>query len=163
MTLGTAFYYLILWSVIGFTAFSAYVFMVFRTGIVYTARKQDGTLKERIPPSGYLNMLILLISIVGFQCLANYFGLVRENIVLSFFSLFLLNFGHYLILFIFDSVIIDGLVLSVWRPKFLSLPDTLGRESMKKHILVSIPIGTIAGIGLTGVSTVISYFALFRG
>jgi hypothetical protein len=162
MTLEMVFYYLILWSVIGFIAFCAYVFAVFRTGLVYTARKQDGTLKEHIPLSGYLNMLILLISIVGFQCLANYFGLVRENIVLSFFSLFLLNFGHYIILFVFDSVIIDGLVLSVWRPQFLNLPDAIGRESMKKHILVSIPIGTMAGIGLTAMSTVISYFVLFR-
>ena len=137
--------------------------MVFRTKLVYTARNQDGTLKERIPLSGYLNMLILLISIVGFQCLANYIGLARENIVLTFFPLFLLNFGHYLILFVFDSLVIDGLVLSVWRPKFLGIPDTMGRESMKTHVLESIPIGTIAGIVLTGVSTVFSFFAFFGG
>ena len=137
--------------------------MVFRTKLVYTARNQDGTLKERIPLSGYLNMLILLISIVGFQCLANYIGLARENIVLTFFSLFLLNFGHYLILFVFDSLVIDGLVLSVWRPKFLGIPDTMGRESMKTHVLASIPIGTIAGIVLTGMSTVFSFFAFFGG
>ena len=137
--------------------------MVFRTKLVYTARNQDGTLKERIPLSGYLNMLILLISIVGFQCLANYIGLARENIVLTFFPLFLLNFGHYLILFVFDSLVIDGLVLSVWRPKFLGIPDTMGHESMKTHVLASIPIGTIAGIVLTGVSTVFYFFAFFGG
>ena len=163
MTLETVFYYLIIWSAIGFIIFCAYVYAVFRTGIVYTARKQDGTLKEEIPPSGYLNMLILLISIVGFQCLANYLGLVRESITIGFWALFLLNFSHFLILLLLDSLVIDGLVIALWRPQFLNLPDTMGRESMKKHILASIPVGTVAGIVLAMVSTTISYFWLFAG
>ena len=73
-----------------------------------------------------------------------------------------MNFGHYLIFFIFDSVVIDGLVLSVWRPAFLQLPDAMGSESMKRHILLSIPIGTVIGIGLAAVSTAISYFMLLN-
>lgn len=162
MTFKTVFYYLVTWSAIGCAAFSVYVFVVFRTGLVYTARKQDGTLKERIPLSGYVNMLVLLVTIIGFQCLANYFGLARPGISIGFLSLFLLNFGHYLILFVFDSVVIDGLVLSAWRPRFLHLPDAIGRESMKKHILISIPVGAAAGIVLTASSTAISYLVLFR-
>ena len=163
MTLGRVLGYLGVWSAIGCAIFGVYVVAVFRTGIVYTARKKDGTLKKRIPPSGYLNMLILLLGIVGFQVVANYLGLVRKAVEISFFPLFLLNFGHYLILFIFDTVVIDGLVLSVWRPGFLQLSDAIGAESMKKHILLSIPVGTVAGIGLTVISTVVSYFTLFRG
>jgi hypothetical protein len=161
MTLEKMLGYLGVWSAIGCVVFCAYVVVVFRTGIVHTARKEDGTLKKRIPLSGYLNMLILLLCIVGFQVAANYFGLVRKALEIGFFSLFLLNFGHYLILFVFDTIVIDGLVLSVWRPGFLRLPDAIGAESMKKHILLSIPIGTVAGIGLTVVSTVVSYFTLF--
>jgi len=161
MTLERTLGYLAAWSAIGCAVFCAYVVVVFRTGIVYTARKEDGTLKKRIPLSGYLNMLILLLGIVGFQVVANYLGLVRKALEIGFFPLFLLNFGHYLILFIFDTIVIDGLVLSVWRPGFLQLPDAIGAGSMKKHILLSIPVGTVAGIGLAAVSTVVSYFALF--
>jgi hypothetical protein len=106
-------------------------------------------------------MLSLLLGIVGLQVVANYLGLAREAIEISFFPLFLLNFGHYLILFVFDTAVIDGLVLSVWRPGFLQLPDAIGAESMKKHILLSIPVGVVAGIGLTAVSTAVSYFTLF--
>jgi hypothetical protein len=51
---------------------------------------------------------------------------------------FLLEFGHYLILFMFDAVVIDDLVLSVRRPGFLQLPEAIGAESMKKHILLYI-------------------------
>ena len=155
--------YLAAWSAIGCAVFGVYVVVVFRTGIVYTAREEDGTLKKRIPLSGYLNMLILLLGIVGLQVAANYLGLARKAIEIGFLSLFLLNFGHYLILFIFDTAVIDGLVLSVWRPGFLQLPDAMGAESMKKHILLSIPVGTVFGIGLTAVSTVVSYFTLFSG
>ena len=163
MTLEKVLYYLGVWSAIGCAIFSAYVVVVFRTGIVYTSRKGDGTLKKRIPLSGYLNMLIFLLGIVGLQVVSNYFGLVRKALEVSFFSLFLLNFGHYLILFIFDTVVIDGLVLSVWPPGFLQLSDAIGGASMKKHMLLSIPVGTLAGVGLTAASTVISYFTLFSG
>ena len=161
MTLETALHYLGIWSAIGCAALSAYVILAFRTRIVYTARKEDGTLKKHIPLSGYLNMVIFLLLIVGFQVVANYFGLFREKLQVGFVPLFLLNFGHYCILFLFDTAVIDGLVLAVWRPGFLRLPDALGRQSMKTHILKSVPVGIVAGIGLTIVSTMLSHLTLF--
>jgi Na+-transporting NADH:ubiquinone oxidoreductase subunit NqrE len=154
--------YLGAWSGIGCALFVVYVVVVSRTGLVYTARKQDGTLKEQIPLSGYLNMLILLLCIVGLQVAANYFGLARKALDISLSHLFLLNLGHYLILFAFDTAVIDGLVLGVWRPAFLRLPDAMGGESMKKHALASIPVGVVAGLVLTVISTAISYLTLFR-
>ena len=155
--------YLALWSGVGCGLFCVYVWVVFRTGIVYTARRQDGTLKERIPLGGLFNMLVFLLCIVGFQVGANYLGLARRAVEMSFLHLFLLNFGHYLILFLFDTAVIDGLVLGVWRPGFLKLPDAMGGESMKEHIMTSIPVGVIAGLGLTAISTAVSYFTLFSG
>ena len=158
MSSGQVLRYLVIWSTIGFVAFSVYVVVVFRTGIVYTNRKTDGTLKERIPLIGYFNMIAFLVAIVGLQVLANYFGVARVGYRMGFLSLFLLNFGHYSILFIFDTVVIDGLVLAVWRPGFLRLPDDMGRESMKKHILISLPVGLVAGLGLAALSTAVSCF-----
>ena len=46
--------YLAVWSLIGAVLFSLFVLVVFRTGIVYTSRGEDGLLKEKIPLSGYL-------------------------------------------------------------------------------------------------------------
>jgi len=54
MTLINVISYLLVWGIIGAALFSLFVFSVFRTGIVYTARKEDGLLKERIPLTGYL-------------------------------------------------------------------------------------------------------------
>ena len=157
MTLPDTLSYLALWSAIGWALFSAYVVVVFRTGLVYTARKDDGTLKEQMPPSGQLNMLALLVAIVGFQVLANYLGIAREGYDISFLSLFLLNFAHYLILFVYDTVVIDGFVLAVWRPAFLQIPEAMGGESMIRHIVQSLPIGLLAGVALSAFSTAISY------
>ena len=162
MPLEEALRYLGLWSTIGCALFSVFVVVAFRTGIVFTARKEDGTLKKRIPVRGRLAMLTIPLGIVGLQVVANYFGISRQAFEVSFASLFLLNFGHYLILFTFDSVVIDGLVISVWRPAFLRLPDAMGLESMKRHILLSIPIGTLFGTVLAAVSTTISYFTLLN-
>jgi hypothetical protein len=163
MTLEEVLGYLGLWSAIGCALFSAYVVVVFRAGMVFTARKEDGTLKEQIPLIGYLNMLFLLFGIVGFQVVANYFGVASKGYGVSFFSLILLNFGHYVILFLFDTIVVDGLVLSVWRPGFLRLPEAMSGESMMRHMLLSIPVGIMAGMVLSVLSAVVSYLAVFKG
>jgi hypothetical protein len=162
MTLADVLGYLGIWSAVGCIAFSLYVIVVFRTGLVFVARKEDGTLKERIPLSGYFNMLLLLALIVGFQVVANTIGIDRRGYAIGLFSLFLLNFGHYLVLFLFDTVVIDGLVLGVWRPQFLHLPEAMRGASMREHILKSIPVGIAAGIALTALSTTISFLMLFK-
>lgn len=158
MTLNTVLSYLLIWGLIGCLLFFAMVVILFRTEIVYTARRKDGTLKEEIPLSGKLAMLIIPISFFLFQVLSNYLGLVQHDITLSYGHLYLLNYGVYLILFLFDTFFIDGFVLAKWRPDFLQLPDEMGKESMKKHILVSLPIGLLIGALLTLISTAASYF-----
>ena len=162
MSSDQVFNYLLLWGLIGCGLFFIIVVVLFRTGIVYTARKEDGTLKDEIPVTGKLAMLILPLNYWILQTTANYFGLVQQNISLRYWELFLLNYGVYLILFLFDTVFIDGFVLSIWRPAFLQLPDAMGKESMKKHILISIPIGLFIGIILTLISTTLIYSLRFN-
>ena len=152
--------YLALWSLIGAALFSAFVGFVFRSGIVYTSRKENGTLKESIPLRGILVMVAFLLSIVGFLVLANYLGLARKHAHLGFGALFLLNMSLYLILFLFDTLIIDGFVLARWRPAFLHLSDQLGRESMREHITRSIPVGIVFGLIISGLSAAISCFVI---
>ena len=150
--------YLIFWGLIGCTLFFVLVLVLFRTGLVYTARKPDGTLKEKIPLSGKLAMLIIPVSSFAFLTLTNYAGLVRQGNKLSFGHLYLLNYALFLILFLFGTFFIDAFVLAIWRPGFLNLPDAMGKESMKRHILISIPVGIVIGGILTLISTSTSYF-----
>ena len=150
--------YLLFWGLIGCALFFMLVVVFFRTGLVYAARKKDGTLKDEIPLRGKLALLILPTGYFVFQLISNYFGLIRQGFGLNYWHLFLLNYGIYLILFLFDTFFIDGFVLAIWRPAFLQLPDEMGKESMKNHILISIPFGLAIGAILTIISTTASYF-----
>jgi hypothetical protein len=154
--------YLLIWSFIGSITFSLYVIFVFRTGMVYITRNEKGLLKENIPLLGYLSSLGFLFCIIGFLVIANYFGLARKDFPIGFGVLFILNFALYLILFFYDTLVIDGLVLGYWRPSFLRLPEAMGKDSMKVHILKSLPVGFIFGLIISLVSTAISFFMLMR-
>lgn len=158
MTFAEALSYLVLWSLIGSLAFSAFVVLAFRTGIVFTARNEDGLLKKNVPLRGYLVMVVFLLSIVGFFVLANYLGLAGRGFQLSLVALFVLNLALFLILFLYDTIVIDGLVIGYWRPDFLNLPDAMGKESMRTHMLKSIPVGFMFGLVISAISSVIAFF-----
>ena len=149
--------YLALWGSVGILLFSVFVVVAFRTGLVYTARKVDGTLKERIPLNGRLAMAIIPLGLTGLHLVSNYYGLVLKGISAGFWPLFLLNYGVYAIFFVYDTLVIDGFVLGFWRPAALRLPAEMGKDSMRKHILISLPVGTFTGAILTLISTGIAY------
>jgi hypothetical protein len=148
--------YLVKWGLIGAALFVLYVIFVFRSGLVYAARKPDGTLKDQVPLSGRLAMGSFIVIIIGFLVCANMLGLDGIEKGASFWTLFFLNYALYAILFSFDTFFIDAFVLGFWRPKFLKVPEEMGRESMKQHILKSIPVGLVVGVVLAGLSTWIS-------
>ena len=158
MSLSDVVIYLAAWGIIGATLFSVFVIIVFRSGIVYAARKEDGLIKERIPLTGYLPSAGFLVLIVIFLLAANYFGVIRRSFQPGFWGLFGLNYGLYLVLFLFDSLVIDGLVLGRWRPGFLNLPDAMGSESMREHIKKSLPVGIVFGLILALLSSTATYY-----
>jgi hypothetical protein len=149
-------FFLIVWSLIGGLLFFGYVVLVFRTGLAYSARNPDGTLKDKIPRSGRLAMGSFLVLIIAFLVCANFIGLPGQIDRLRFWTLFMLNYALYAILFLYDTFFIDAFVLGIWRPAFLRLPEEMGRQSMKRHILASIPVGLLAGVILAALSTWIS-------
>jgi hypothetical protein len=158
---GDVFSYLLLWGLIGSGLLNLYVILVFRTGIVYTARHKDGTLKEKPSASGIANSLILLGCIVGVQVASNYFGLQSRGAEPSFIALALLNYALYIILVIYDSLVIDYLVIVKWRPDFLMIPEAMNAQSMRKHIIMTIPVAPVIGLVLTALSTWIAWVAFF--
>lgn len=162
MSSGFVLGYLAVWSSIGALLFSLFVVFVFRSGLVYSARQPDGTLKSKIPLLGLVVMSAFLLSIVAFFVLANYIGLAGRWASVGFVGLFSLNLALYLILFAFDTLLIDGFVLARWRPRFLHLPEQMGRASMREHMRRSILVGLVAGLLLAGLSTTLSFFWFIR-
>jgi hypothetical protein len=141
-------------SVIAILIFTIFVIFVFRTGLVWKSRNKDGLLKKKHSLASVLSMLILPAGFIVLQVIFSrltFEATDHISIVLS------MNFMLFAILFIYDSLVIDYLVLSLWRPDWLKIPSTLNKDSMKKHILISIPIGTIIGAVMTLISTSIFY------
>lgn len=162
MTLSEWVRYIAIWGLAGALVFCLFVFAVFRSGLVFAARKPDGTLKDRIPLTGVVAMATFLFLLITFFLLANRLGLAAHLAGASFVQLFLLNLTLFLVLFAFDTLFIDALVLGVWRPSFLRLPQEMGSSSMAEHIRRSLPIGIISGIILALVTAAISYLLWAR-
>ena len=161
MTTGQVLRYLGIWSVFGSVVFSIWVWILFRTGLVWSARTKEGHLKKQIPLSGVAAMGSVLFLMVGLQLLANYYGLKTQGIGPDFAHLFLLNYALYYILFLYDTLVIDILVLVIWHPRFLRLPDTEAFTSARYH-LRTIPAGTILGVLMTSISTLISFYGFLK-
>ena len=58
-----------IWGLIGACFLNVIVVVVYKTGIVHTARNKDGTLKRKIPFIGILTMLIMLLLLMAFVML----------------------------------------------------------------------------------------------
>lgn len=149
--------YLLLWSLIGAFTFSIIVFYLFRSGRVYDARNEEGHLKKEMPLKGLLTMLTFLVLVASFMTLSNYLSLVRMGIALSFWPLFGLNLALILILIVYDTLVIDWWVIGHWRPHFLQLPETMGREQMKVHIRRSFVVAPLFALLLAALSAAATF------
>lgn len=87
---------------------------MFQSGIVYTTRNEDGLHKEKIPLAGYLTSIGFFILVVLFLVTVNYFGLYQADYQMNLWGLYALNLVLYLILFLFDTLVIDSFVIGYW-------------------------------------------------
>ena len=154
--------YLLVWGTIGAVLFSFFVIFVFRSGIAYTARNEDGLLKEIIPWLATWHRVDSLFWSFNSWSQQIISGFTRSAIKINFGGLYALNLFLYLILFLFDTLVIDGFVIGYWRPAFLRLPAAMGAESMQEHIKKSIPAGTLFGLIISLLCTAISYYSLHK-
>jgi hypothetical protein len=145
MTASEVILYPIIWSLAGCLVFSLFVVVAFRSGLVFAARKTGGTLKDRVPLGGFLAMAAFLTLVVAFFFCANRLGLGEHVFAAHLKQLLSPNLGLYVILFAFDTFIFDALLIGVWRPAFLKIPDEMDSSSMDFHVRRSLPVGRISG------------------
>ena len=129
--------------------------------LVYAARNLDGTLKEKIPARGVVVSLSLLLISIGLLLLFDYFVLAPFASSLTIFHIFLLNFLLYLLIFIYDTYVIDYWVIGKWRPKFMQIPEEMNADSMHLHIVESTKKGPIIISAISLLGTLIAYMTFF--
>ncbi len=149
-----------IWFLIGAGLLNVIVIAVFRTGIVYKSRKQDGTLKKRMPFAGILSFLIMLILILTFFVAFDFFTF-RNAGQIKYIWVLLMNFLLLLLLDLYDAFIIDILILTKWRPGFLKLSKELTPDSMNLHVRKQFTAGWIIKLPLLLISSAVFYF-LYR-
>jgi hypothetical protein len=141
----------------GMLLFILYVLAVFRTGAVFTERRKNGLLKKKPSFRGILNSALLLALITAFLFFSNLVGVRKGLVRPGFGPVFFFDFLLYCVLFAYDTLVIDYLVLSKWRPRFLKLPRAMNSSSMAKHMVYSLPAGLFSGAVLSLASAFLTW------
>lgn len=147
----------IVWSIGICIVFDFIVVYLFRSGIVARTRDERGELRKRMRFRDKMPILIFMLGIVG--------GILLYDISVipagtSLWGVGLWNFCMIIALVLYDSLIIDLLVIGVWRPPFLHLPDHYNMESMIRHVKKTFIVGWIFIIPLTVIPSVLYYYLI---
>ncbi|MEJ2306183.1 MAG: hypothetical protein P8Y62_02615 [candidate division WOR-3 bacterium] len=145
-----------IWFLIGAFLLNIVVLAVFRTGVVYKSRKQDGTLKKKIPFAGVLLFLIMLMLILTFFMAFDFF-IFRNTDQIKYIWVLSMNLLLMLLLDFYDAFVIDILVLTKWRPGFLKLGKELTSDSMKLHVKKQLTVGWFIKLPLILISSTLFY------
>lgn len=149
----------IIWFFAGAFLLNIIVFIVYKTGIVHKARKKDGTLKKKIPISGLLSMFVMIILVLGFIISFDYFTF-KQWPGTPYVYVVLANSILIILLILYDSFIIDLLVLGYWKPCFLNIPHEVTLASMKYHVKKTFTVGWLFVLPVIVVSSII-YILIF--
>ncbi|PWI46737.1 hypothetical protein CEE45_15215 [Candidatus Heimdallarchaeota archaeon B3_Heim] len=146
--------YLLVWGSIGSVLFTILVVIFLLTGVLYAAVENPDPKTKR---KGMIGSLIILLGIIFIQSISTISSLGSYRGNADFMAIFVFNYVLYLILFLYDTLIIDILILVKWHPNFLRLPDEEVFTSAKYHLKTLIP-GSILGLPLTAISVLLSVF-----
>jgi hypothetical protein len=145
--------YLLVWGIIGSFLFTIIVILFFLTGIIYAAVENPDPYTKR---KGVIGSLIILCGIIIIQIVSTITSLNSYINNGDFKGVFISNYFLFLVLFLYDTLIIDIMILVKWHPEFLHLPNEEVFTSAKYHFKTLIP-GTIIGLAITTISVLIIY------
>jgi hypothetical protein len=130
------------------------VVVFFLTGVIYAAvENPDPKTKKK----GMIGSLIILLGIIFIQSISTISSLDSYRGNEDFIGIFVLNYALYLLLFLYDTLIIDIVILVKWHPDFLHLPNEEVFTSVNYHLKTLIP-GSLIGLALTAISVFLTVF-----
>lgn len=150
--------FFVIWGLVGILCFTLILLVVLKSGLMAKVRDENGELRKPMPLVGKLAKLMMVFSVVLYFWVVDYFGVVKPGFDPSFLHLFLLNLGLFLIILLYDTFVIDILIIVIWHPDFLPLTDAPGFTSIKYHLKTLLP-GTLLGLFFSLLSS--GVFAIF--
>jgi len=144
------------WGLAGGLLLSAYLIIAWQTGFFGLLRGDPGAAKKRGPQASLLTGLGSILMYIVLMVVADLQDVVPGAEAPRFTMLLAYNYTLYVFWLLFDTIIIDILLVTVWHPRFLRLPNSGGHGSVQYH-LRTIPRGLLFGMPVTLVGTGIAY------
>ncbi len=130
---------------IGSVLFFLILVIISRTKIFEAVRDEEGQFRKGIAPKGIFGLSLMLGFFVGIIWWSNAsFAQIVENP--DFYLLWWNAFLTFMVIHIFDLVVIDLMLIVWWHPKFLNLPDTDYYTKVRPHVqgfIKGIPLGAV--------------------
>ena len=148
------------WSLVGVAGFTLMLILAIVTKAFQLVRDEEGRLRKPMPLGGWIVMAGFVLTIFLFLIAAAYFGLHMKGLSPSFWTLWLMNFLIFFTLLLFDTFIIDILILVLWHPTFMKLPDKEMFTSATFHLKTML-FGTIYSIVTSFIGSLAAWLIFF--
>lgn len=136
-----------IWFIVLAALFTGLIFWIFISGIVYQTRDEEGHIKKGQRLSKYTSMIVFAATLLIVLTLFNYH--LFYDTPPSIIKQLVWNFMFMMSLVLYDSIVIDIIVIGYLRPSILKLPDTMNLDSMKVHLVKTFTYGWMFIIPLT--------------
>ena len=147
------------WGVTGSLLLAAYLIIAWQTAFFGLLRAEPDRSRRNFPRASLLAGLGSILMYVAIMVVADMQDLAPGVTRQTFSSLLAYNYTLYIFWLLFDTFVIDILLVAVWHPRFLKLPSREPHGSVSYH-LRTIPRGLILGMPVTLVGTGITLLLL---
>ena len=134
---------------IGCIIFSILIVIVGYTGMAAETRDEEGHFKKKLTWKSLLGFTLFIAFFIGLLYGGNINLIHKLGNTPEFWLLCLNAFGIFLVVDLYDLIVLDYLIIVKWHPKFLKLPDTDYYNIMKPHLIGFIrglPLGIIVSL-----------------
>lgn len=136
--------------------FNFVVVYFFRAGFVSSTRDKRGRIKQDLSLRDKLPMITFALAVVGIT--VGYIYYVMDGFDLDLLTIFLHAIAYVLVMTTYDSLVIDLLVIGLWRPKMLKIPEgVMTMKDMVDHVKLTYTFGLVFIIPIILVSTLMFY------
>ena len=126
--------------------FTVLIATVGATGIADAVRDEQGRFRKKLTFTSALGLLLMLSFILGMLLWGNYRWIQFSDEPPTLLPLGVNAFGIFMVLHLYDLIVLDYLIIVRWHPKFLNLPDTDYYTSFRPHFigfLRGLPLGIL--------------------
>lgn len=134
---------------LGCIVFTGFLLLMSYSGIASAMRDEEGKFIKEKNFKSVLGAIMFLCFLFGLLFFANIKYTNSLSTKPELIDLWINSLGVFFIVHIYDLIVLDYLIIIIWHPKFLNLPNTGYYRSFRPHVIgffKGIPLGIIASL-----------------